>query len=105
MLGETMEKDGKSMETKALELLGRNLFGSTALICAAANGYAGTMEELLRDERVDLEVATRLGQTALFKAMPLKSGFSSRTSIPKVTVFELQPHVFKFSFFFPHIFF
>ena len=28
------------------------------------------MEELLLDERVDLEVSTRLGQTALFKAVP-----------------------------------
>ena len=47
----------------------RNLFGSTALICAAANGYISTMEELLLDDRVDLEVSTRLGQTALFKAV------------------------------------
>ena len=39
-------------------------------ICAAANGYLSTMEELLLDERVDLEVSTRLGQTALFKAVP-----------------------------------
>eukprot|EP00434_Breviolum_minutum_P025277 symbB.v1.2.022333.t1/scaffold1974.1/size94090/9 len=47
----------------------QNLFGSTALICAAANGFLGTMDELLLDKRVDLEVATRLGQTALFKAV------------------------------------
>lgn len=38
-------------------------------ICAAANGYITTMEELLQDPRVDLEVSTRLGQTALFKAV------------------------------------
>lgn len=41
-----------------------------ARICAAANGFLGTMDELLLDKRVDLEVATRLGQTALFKAAP-----------------------------------
>ena len=40
----------------ALPIVARNLFGSTALICAAANGYILTLNELLKDERVDLEV-------------------------------------------------
>ncbi len=47
-----------------------NLLTTFARICAAANGFLGTMDELLLDQRVDLEVATRLGQTALFKAAP-----------------------------------
>ena len=47
----------------------QNVFGSSALMCGASHGYPETLHTLLRCERVDINLVSRYGQTALMKAV------------------------------------
>jgi len=47
----------------------QNVFGSTALMCSAAQGHTDALETLLRCDRLDINLSSRFGQTALMKAI------------------------------------
>lgn len=47
----------------------QNVFGSSALMCGASHGYAETLHTLLKCDRVDINLLSRYGQTALMKAV------------------------------------
>ena len=47
----------------------QNLFGSTSLMCSAANGNLAALSTLLKCERTSIDLASRFGQTALMKAV------------------------------------